>query len=257
MINNLKGLPKIYYINLDRSKDRNLYMLKQFKKYNITNFERVSATDYLNTNIKDIVINDTLEKESGLCTTYTHLKTIKKFLNSDEDYAIICEDDVDFSTSENWTFCWKDIFNNINNKIDILQMCISTRLDMDINFHLHNRSFWDFNCTAYFINKKIAKKILDEYLVDNKINLSNYKYRKIFDKQNKDSYQTIRIPTNEEIIYNVKKETTYSMPLFTYSLDFISLLHPDHFEQAKNSRDRVVNFWQNIASNFSIDDLLN
>ena len=50
MVNNLghklKGLPKIYYLNLDSRKDRSDWMESQFDKYGISNFERYSASTY-------------------------------------------------------------------------------------------------------------------------------------------------------------------------------------------------------------------
>ena len=42
--NKLKGLPPIYYVNLDYRNDRREYMEKQFEKWNITNYTRVSAS---------------------------------------------------------------------------------------------------------------------------------------------------------------------------------------------------------------------
>ena len=36
---------KIYWINLERSKDRKTRMNKQFKKFNITNHERIEAVN--------------------------------------------------------------------------------------------------------------------------------------------------------------------------------------------------------------------
>ena len=44
--NKLKGLPPIYYVNLDYRNDRREYMEKQFEKWNITNYTRVSASRF-------------------------------------------------------------------------------------------------------------------------------------------------------------------------------------------------------------------
>jgi GR25 family glycosyltransferase involved in LPS biosynthesis len=37
---------KIFYINLDKDKERNQNLLFQFEKYNITNFERISGVEF-------------------------------------------------------------------------------------------------------------------------------------------------------------------------------------------------------------------
>ena len=41
----LKGLPPIYYINLDDKPDRAEYMENRFKYWEIENYERISAYD--------------------------------------------------------------------------------------------------------------------------------------------------------------------------------------------------------------------
>jgi len=151
----MNNLPKIYYINLKKSLDRNNYMINQFKQYKISNYERVDAEDILN--YKNLsFLNGELPKgirPVEAIVTFSHLKAIKKFIDSEEDWAIIVEDDVDFSTSKYWNFSWEEIFKLLPKNLSILQMTLSTRKNKDINFHLHIRSFWDFNATAYLINK--------------------------------------------------------------------------------------------------------
>ena len=44
--NKLKDLPRIYYLNLDSRKDRADWMESQFDKYEISNYERYSASTY-------------------------------------------------------------------------------------------------------------------------------------------------------------------------------------------------------------------
>ena len=41
----LKGLPRIYYINLDDKPERAAFMENQFKYWGIENYERISACD--------------------------------------------------------------------------------------------------------------------------------------------------------------------------------------------------------------------
>ena len=49
---NMIGSIPIYYINLERSKDRKEYMIEQFKDYKITNYRRIEGVD--GKNIKKI-----------------------------------------------------------------------------------------------------------------------------------------------------------------------------------------------------------
>ena len=41
----LKGLPPIYYLNLDEHPERKQYMEEQFKYWEIENYTRISAND--------------------------------------------------------------------------------------------------------------------------------------------------------------------------------------------------------------------
>ena len=47
MSDKLKGIPSIYYLNLDSEVDRRGYMEKQFDKWNLTNVKRFSGSKYL------------------------------------------------------------------------------------------------------------------------------------------------------------------------------------------------------------------
>jgi hypothetical protein len=45
--NKLKGIPHIYYFNLDNRTDRREWMENQFKSWNIQNYTRISGSKYL------------------------------------------------------------------------------------------------------------------------------------------------------------------------------------------------------------------
>ena len=48
--NKLKGIPHVYYFNLDNRKDRRMYMEKQFKRWDIEH-TRLSGTKYLGSQV--------------------------------------------------------------------------------------------------------------------------------------------------------------------------------------------------------------
>ena len=51
----LKGLPQIYYINLDDQPERRVYMEAQFKYWEIENYTRISAYDGREDDLSDIL----------------------------------------------------------------------------------------------------------------------------------------------------------------------------------------------------------
>ena len=51
----LKGLPPIYYINLDGEQERKIYMESQLKYWEIENYERISGYDGREDDLSDII----------------------------------------------------------------------------------------------------------------------------------------------------------------------------------------------------------
>jgi len=257
-MNNLLNMPKIYYINLKKSKDRNEYIIKHFYDYSINNYERIEAEDINDHKNLKFLEGDLPE---GICLVeaiviLSHIKALQQFLNHKEEWAIICEDDLDLSTSRMWNFTWNDFFVRLPKNTNIVQLVNSTRTTKQPNFHFHHRTFWDFNTTAYLINKKQAKLIIDQYF-NKKLNLNMYQTSKKYDFDNLKTFYQETYPTVEEIIYGIKKENVYSISLFLYNIDFESISNPEHSVQSKIGYEKVLNYWKNQAKYFFIDDIMN
>jgi hypothetical protein len=169
--NKLKGLPAIYYINLDNRTDRREYMESQFDYWGIKNYCRVSGTKYLASeydNWKHLISN---KKEYKVNPPYvanfvTHIEVIKNWLETtDEEYMIMMEDDYDLSLIEYWNFDWEYLMNHIPYDWDCIQLGFE-HFDI-IHFFLHPKL-----PKTYFgscmINRHYAKKLVKLYIQDNK-----------------------------------------------------------------------------------------
>jgi len=84
----LKGLPPIYYLNIDGQPERRQYMEDQFKYWEIENYTRISAYDGRNGNDLGEILKgrypDNMNSGEVGCTT-SHLKAIKYFLENTDD----------------------------------------------------------------------------------------------------------------------------------------------------------------------------
>src|SRR5690606_3854414 len=87
-----------YLINLDRATERLEMMENEFNRIQLP-FIRISAVDAKNLDkesfqVKNRYDRDLLPGEIGCFLS--HVKTLKTFLDSDKDFAVIIEDDAKF-----------------------------------------------------------------------------------------------------------------------------------------------------------------
>jgi GR25 family glycosyltransferase involved in LPS biosynthesis len=102
-----KYFDKIYYINLKKDIDRNENMLKQFREFDITNFQRIEGTVletipdlYYWRNFVQKFLNEKYILGSLGCRN-SHLKIMKDALDNNYNRILIFEDDIIFTQDPN------------------------------------------------------------------------------------------------------------------------------------------------------------
>jgi GR25 family glycosyltransferase involved in LPS biosynthesis len=119
----------VFYLNLERRKDRNENCIKEFTKAGFTNVTRIEALD-ANTyrpSPKEMSYFSKcdfmhLGKTAYriMCNMLGHMKMWQKVLENNLDYAIICQDDVYFT--ENVVMHLSDILNNLPEDAGIVNL---------------------------------------------------------------------------------------------------------------------------------------
>jgi len=231
----LKGLPPIYYLNIDGQPERRQYMEDQFKYWEIENYTRISAYDGRNGNDLGEILKgrypDNMNSGEVGCTT-SHLKAIKYFLeNTDDTCALIMEDDCDLSTVHYWPFSWKDFFRKVPYAYDVVQLAIISTTPVHVS--LHRRFVNDFSTACYLITRHHAQKLMNLHLRGDKYKIDNgVKPRAVAD----------------DLIYN--SGNTFAIPLFLYKIQLGSSIHSDHVDTFhKNTYESLWQFWKNDAPN--------
>jgi GR25 family glycosyltransferase involved in LPS biosynthesis len=182
----LKDIPKVFVINLPDRVDRKANVIKTFKDYGITNYSFVpgvySDTIYSDDNISNnMIIGKTFNaghtnKESSLtqqAVMIAHINAIKEWVaeNSDEEYAIIMEDDVSFYPVDRWNWTWSEFQSRVPEQADIVQLCI-LKIDpkeySKIKFEHRVRRSDYASAAAYLISKSYAKELLSRHTRDSK-----------------------------------------------------------------------------------------
>ena len=228
-LNKLEGLEPIYVINMERSVERKNRIEKHFKEYSITNYKFINAIDGSKEDLSNFINNVdelSISKNEAACGL-SHLKAIRQWLEeSDSEYAIFMEDDISLETSRYWDFSWKDFYNSVSQEYDILQLAITN--NFIVNPRLHLREALDWCLAAYLIKRRYAEKLV-------KRNMINDKY--VFGKNRGNS-----VP--EAMLYG--GSLCYSIPLFTYTIEFESSLNQYQVNTIhKSSREQTLEYWQN------------
>ena len=236
----LKGLPPIYYINLDGEPERKESIENQFKYWEIENYTRVSAYDGREDDLSDILKGRYPQMMSSGevgCTT-SHLKALKMFLETGEPCALIVEDDVDIDIARYWNFTWKEFYSKIPYDWDVVQLAIICTGNLYVK--LHRRFVNDFSTAAYLITRHHAQKLVRHHVRGEKYKLDNgVKPRAVAD----------------DLIYNTG--VTYAIPLFLYRISLGSSIHPEHVDYFhKASHDGLKNFWMQNGCNVDITGLM-
>lgn len=170
----LKGIPHIYYINLEDRKDRREFMEEQFKRWGIEKFSRVNASEFLKDDVKtwkDLVHIPhiiPINRRRSVCVSLSHLETIRRWLEeTSEEYMIIMEDDTDISLIEHWHFDWQYFMDNLPYDWDAVQLMYNS--DIRIYCFLHPKKLITWN-GPLLIRRSYAEKLLDLYYTKGKYN---------------------------------------------------------------------------------------
>ena len=238
----LKGLPHIYWLNLDADTERRQYMEEQFEYWEIENHTRIvgydGREDDVSDNLKGIIPDNVTQGELGCCMA--HLKAIKEFYeNSDDPYCIIAEDDVNLNIAHYCNFTWTEFFGLLPYDWDCVQM--TTICTGDIHVKLHLKFINDFSAAFYLITRHHAAKVLKHHMRGKKWKLDNgVRPRAV----------------SEDTILETGK--TYTVPLFLYNMDFVSSIHQEHITVFhKAPHDALLNWWQQSGANLDLKDHMN
>jgi hypothetical protein len=252
--NKLKGIPSIYYVNLDNRTDRREYMESQFDYWNITNYQRISATKYLGSKFdewKYLISNEReyVLRPAAVANSITHLEMIKNWLETtDESCMIMMEDDYDLSLIEYWNFDWEYLMNHIPYDWDCIQL--GYEAFNYIHFFLHPKIPATY-FGACMINRFYAQKLIRLYFDNGKF---------IVDNEKNDIRHIEKGHARGTLDYSIcENGRIYCIPLIPqrpditsfedcYQRDYISWQH------VYKTYELYYDWWKNYHHKFSLED---
>jgi GR25 family glycosyltransferase involved in LPS biosynthesis len=196
MYENLKNITnekidiKTVYINLEKNSDRKKKIEDEAKFYKVKNIERFNAINGYNIDdikggkIQGIEFSNNIncDEKGGLGCTLSHLTVIKNFYDSDEEWILILEDDMDFIFLPYWDMCLSEMIKKIPTDAYFLYLTYTTdNFDNREGYILSVEENDDIGSSgAYLINRKGAKKLIDIFYKENKIVLDKDVIKKFF-----------------------------------------------------------------------------
>ncbi len=228
----------IYWINLDRSKDRRNNMEKILKDIDILN-KRINATDanlYEYSDLTNLFINYDIYNRTKIeyAVLHSHLKTIDEFSQSPYKMALIFEDDISLEYVHLWDKKISDIIKGAPKDWDIIMLGRTTKYEL-YDDYTFNKDGKISSCIAYVINKNAALKLMNQIKNNNKYILYSNKNH-----------------TADDYIYSLLKTYVYKYPYFTYPDNNDSTIHQNHLLLHKYSKLLTNKIWKNKANRFNL-----
>jgi GR25 family glycosyltransferase involved in LPS biosynthesis len=223
----------VYFINLDRRKDRLDYFLDHAAVLGINSVHRFKAVDG----------SDITKKIDGLsnvqiaCST-SHILVLKEFLKSKFNFAMICEDDVDLSNSQKINFNFYELLEHMPKPVECIQTSLVLRKEDVMPFKISQRSMFYFSTASYIISREYAQYLIDKYYT-NIVDLSIFQNSYVLDPRG----GTMELnAVADQLIY--ESAGTLSIGLFTTILDKPDIsTTTEQIEQFVSSRKQFTDYW--------------
>jgi FkbM family methyltransferase len=245
-MNNLKNFPPVFYVTLEDCIDRQNQIEKDFAKYGIVP-NAIKSKRFSESN--DIITGKYLYQLSGPTQgcIVSHLKAIKHWYESEEsDYAFFCEDDLSLKTVEHWNFTWEEFIEKLPDDCECVQL-MTIRGDFD-GVYFRERKWDDWSETAYIMNRDYAKKLIDNYCIEDKFHL--------------ELKEANIMPIGENILFSSVGKV-YTFPLFVEDVGVPTTdINDPELENGQKpnhvySSEYVYDWWKNNGRNKTISELMN
>jgi GR25 family glycosyltransferase involved in LPS biosynthesis len=260
----LDGIDVIYWINLDRAKDRHKHMTDLFKDEIFKNKKiiRKKAVDYTEKNLANMMVtSDLRQTEQEYACLLSHLETIRLFSETNYKTALILEDDISLDFKQYWVKTIQEVIDGAPKDWDILKLYIKpttidkykklyTLWDAKIRVNYIGKKFKntvpkqkiienDYGCVAYLINNKAAKKFIKNIYHNKKYVLAD----------------CLKLHVSDYMIYKLLKTYVYKYPYFIFrkkNVSYIEVNKPKYDNKISEQSYKVIKILKSYKNKKSI-----
>lgn len=246
--NKLDKFPSVRFCSLKEYQDRRKNIIDQFSRYDIY------PIPYIFEKIKNIDMEsgDDYSHRKSYAVTLSHLHMIYDWYeNTNEPYAIFCEDDLSLETIEYWNFTWKEFFTRLPEHWDCVQLSLLSEDEQELQqVKFRPRLFHYWGAQIYLIKREFAKKIIERH----NYNFDNNSFEfSVFGKP-------FLNPSVEHILFD-GGGIVYNFPLFVEDICMFESTFVDSSQRnenycGKNSHDLILNWWKQNGLSTNLDDLM-
>lgn len=227
----------IYWINLDKSVDRKLYMETQFQKCNLEN-TRIKAIQVDDLPLIKFENSKRMTPVEFACLS-SHFKALYEGCKNNDDWFVIMEDDIVIPQSINF----EKIVNSAPSDWGILQLFIIHHEQINNLYTVYkskNIKWYEWNdknhsTGCYIITKKCAQNILSKF-----VKIQDDKITEI------DLTNCQSLYMADYLLYYSNNTYTSTYPIVYNNIQFISTIHPDHFIHHFNSYNNCLKIYNEL-----------
>lgn len=264
--NKLRNIPSINCISLEESADRRNHFVEQFKKYRVEDRIKFFISP------KFGQVEETLEFEEGFedkscdgnkAIFVSHLKNIKSWYeNTDEEYALFCEDDLSLEPVNYWNFTWDDLITHLPSDWECVQLTYTGDTFHEGLIRLQKRRWYFWGIQAVLIKRSYAKKILDTYYKDDRIIMKIQDPEPYYYKGYDFFPNFHKYPYAESLLFRGLGDV-YTLPILSENVEFPAtffLNNPDFYKEEQKpghveSHRITINWWKEKGFKKTIQEL--
>ena len=265
-LNKLKNIPSINCISLQESEDRRKLFLEQFKEYGVEHKVKFHISEKFG-EVKDVLeFDEGFEDKScdgNKSIFVAHLKNIKNWYdNTDEEYALFCEDDLSLEPVQYWNFTWEDFVEHLPNDWECVQLSYTGETFSKHMIRLQKRKWYFWGNQALLIKREYAKKLLDFYYKEDRI-IMKVQDREPFYYKGYSFFPDFHLYPYAETLLLRGIGNVYCLPLFAENVEFEATFHlnnPDFYKEKQKpghyeSHTIAIQWWKDEGHKKSIQEL--
>jgi len=262
----LRDIPTINCISLEESEDRRKLFLEQFKEYGVEHKVKFHISEKFG-EVKEVLeFDDGFEDKScdgNKSIFVAHLKNIKNWYdNTNEEYALFCEDDLSLEPVQYWNFTWEDFVEHLPNDWECVQLSYTGETFSEHMIRLQKRRWYFWGNQSLLIKREYAKKLLEIYYKEDRI-IMKVQDSEPFYYKGYSFWPDFHLYPYAETLLLRGIGNVYCLPLFVENVELEATFHlnnPDSYTEKQKpghyeSHAIAIQWWKDEGHKKSIQEL--